>query len=1099
MFKLQELSNLIESQLNSAGENFSPAYSFRIFTEIGKNTGNSYINCVLRQQRPTISVVPGVINNSYSLVLDVVVPANTVNFNLANVQEIFNNVIDDINGKEQEFKDGNAIVTFTLANTGTFKTEYGQGNIVPISYNIFVNYGENVVLTKHYLLDNVEIPFTYDELLLEKDGVTKPIYGENFEKSFVTLQRKVYHFRMPKETTLATTLLKDMLQDSMNKEYTLKFYDGVTFTQAEPYTTKVSIFRTGNAKSERPQTTELDIMFADVDDSSSNTAYELALIDNKFDADSENTRYFASQQTQQAYYESLVANGGATWDRIKVPNLNSIDLTNQIYKNTSGYDLFDLVNKNYAIIRVTQTIEQEDDDPIVNKTYFYYKVTNANIGLENQVAYDLQLDTLQTYYFNENIEFAGTFINKAHLDRWIDNGDGTISFNGVADSDLFEREEIKQVAKRLIALEKLKYTTENNDLKDLLKFFSDNILCWVYISLSKGEYTVSDTSNVPFDSTKTSDNYYEYLYPIEADRTNTIKNPSLIDYGVSVICYPIYKFERRGSIIPPYRGLYFSDGQQPGTYSIWCQSSFLKFLEDNDGYSYVKSIRLSLKYPLYFDTKYINDINASILPKYHINYSSQSEQSSVFFTYNPTTKYLIARDSDISAINNRDISANEVIVNGTYEQREATINAAFLKINYDNPNEILFKLDLNEYYKNTFNKTELNTANLDKKYNPKLTAVDYKELHIKFLGSEQIFDLQKINTPVMTFSYKEMITPDNSKILVRYISKDENAIFIPKYSKSINGLLITNDLSLPIANNQLDTYLANNKNAYLSFQNQQTLSTAMWTADTTTGFAKALQNPLSIFGFGADAAGSALKQGIQLAYNQAQFDLSLDNMKNAPESLSNANGNAIFGLAVSFELVAEIYEGLNAELEIANDIMHQNGFTYNRYGNVKNFDNIRKYFNYVQAVIGNIGGIAISQNARNDLRQRFINGVRFWNTDNIDYSVENIEKSIELVYNMRYTNENTDKCIIVYQPEQIHYGIFKTQLALQNGYSYSDFDISFEVNLTGLAETTLTNGITFNQTTGEIELDLTNSNNNSYFKESLTENKYIKLVITYIE
>ena len=301
-------------------------------------------------------------------------------------------------------------------------------------------------------------------------------------------------------------------------------------------------------------------------------------------------------------------------------------------------------------------------------------------------------------------------------------------------------------------------------------------------------------------------------------------------------------------------------------------------------------------------------------------------------------------------------------------------------------------------------------------------------------------------------------------------------------------------MSLPIANDELSQYLANNKNAYLSFQNQQDQALFNGIISMVTGATtNTISNVNSINNakpqdkasavnsaeIGATngligAIGQGVSLGLNQYYAQAQFDLNIDNMKNAPTSVSNANGSAIF--ANTFEqygVYVEIYEGINAELEIANDIMYRDGFTYNRFGNIKDFDNIRKYFNYIKAVIGNIGGIAISNNARNDLRQRFLNGVRFWNTDTIDYSKENIEKSIEIVFEMDYDNRY-ELAInkLINTPATIKYGDeLKTKVILNDGYNYTDL----EVNIFAVIGTTTTqlSGTFLDTSTGIITLDTT--------------------------
>ena len=1088
MFKLQELGKLIETQLNFEGDKYTPAYSFIVHTEIGENTNNRYINCVLRVDKPKVSTIPGIKNNQYNFVLDMVIPANGANYDLASIEKIINNFVENYNGKEYSFNEGKAILSFSLTGTGNFKTEYGQGNIVPLSMNIFVNYSENVVLNKVYLLNNKILPYSFEELLLEKDGKTTPIYGEKYQQSFLTLQRKYYHFRLPNDDLVASDLISDMLQGDMNKQYSLKFYDGNIFTEENPYETTVSIVRMGNAKHERPNTPELDITFADVDSGVGLTKYELALIDNPFDAQSENTRYFESQEIQQAYYENLILNGGANWDRIKAPNLNSIDLTNQIYKNTAGYDVFDLANKNYAIIKVTQYIKVTVNDVITTKVkinYFYYFVQNSSIGLFNQVAYDLQLDSVQTYYFNPNIDFKGNFINKAHLDRWIDNGDGTISFNGTVTSDLFEREEIKQVAKRLVYKERLILDTDglviptDNHSDSIWDFEKTPV--WVYIYLD-GQFN--------FDGTDIS-----YSFPVFGQIDGALSQKTLDRaycnnniLPTAILAYPI-----DGGYVSNYsisEGNYTLDIKLLSDYG-----GFKEFCEKNaEIFSYIKAIKLSIKPALNF-----NEI------KYTGNVSLGSDGITFSFENNGLQNGITNSSGKINFLLTS--SYNQLSFNSSMSQ--GTQSGLFY-ITFDNTTPFKLKLqNTNNLPKLSFNKNEIQTSQKNKKYNPKLNSVDYKELSIRIGGSSHIFDFQKLNNSNPKFLYYEPLTCDTTKAIINYVSESNNEIFSTYYSQSLNGLIYSNDMSLPIANSQFSQYLANNKNAYLSFQNQQNqavlngiIGMTMGGYSNTTNNLSSISNSnkknlnnaiyssdVNMLNMGISMVGQGLSIGLNQYYAQAQFDLSMDNMKNAPNTISNANGSAIF--ANTFEkygIYAEIYEGINTELEIANDIMYRDGFTYNRFGNIKDFDNIRKYFNYVKAVIGNIGGIAISNNARNDLRQRFMNGIRFWNSDNIDYSKENIEKSIEITFEISYDIRTVAVNGFINTPTSINYGEeFTTQVILNNGYNYTDIEVSIysEIDST----TTQLYGSYFDTTTGIITL------NTSDYPTILKDNGTIKISI----
>ena len=278
----------------------------------------------------------------------------------------------------------------------------------------------------------------------------------------------------------------------------------------------------------------------------------------------------------------------------------------------------------------------------------------------------------------------------------------------------------------------------------------------------------------------------------------------------------------------------------------------------------------------------------------------------------------------------------------------------------------------------------------------------------------------------MRFAYTEMITADVSKGILRLFTVGKDNIFNEAYTESYNGFLFTNDLTLPYSVGAYETFIANNKNAYLSFQAQQDYTRENVRIAREQNLANAQMGVASGVGMGIgnvasgnliggisnfQQAGMSAINGVvndyfmqergelQLAYNQTQFDLTIDNMKNAPDTLANANGNAIFIAAVAeFGLYAELYAGLDTELESANDIMFRDGYSLNRFEEsgktIKDYCHTRKYFNYIKAVLGNIRGVPMSDTMRADLRKRFANGIRFWHQDAIDYSMENYELTL---------------------------------------------------------------------------------------------------------
>ena len=69
--------------------------------------------------------------------------------------------------------------------------------------------------------------------------------------------------------------------------------------------------------------------------------------------------------------------------------------------------------------------------------------------------------------------------------------------------------------------------------------------------------------------------------------------------------------------------------------------------------------------------------------------------------------------------------------------------------------------------------------------------------------------------------------------------------------------------------------------------------------------------------------------------------------------------------------------------------MFKFGFSLNIIDNINNYF-IRKYFNYIEANIEVIDA-PISIDEKNRIRNLFDKGIRFWNSDNIQYTLENYE------------------------------------------------------------------------------------------------------------
>lgn len=989
MLKLVEVANYLTNQLNAIGEIHEPAYTFNIQAEIGANKNAADVQGLLKSAKAKLPPVLAGRNATYNLLVELSVVAPTSNFNLKNIEEIVNTFASQVNGQEIEFSQGKGLITMTLGQAGSFKTEVGQGNIVPLSYDVVINYTEGVATSrsKHWFLDGVEIPYLKEGVYITKEGRTNKINGKKYSETFALGQQKRYRFVLPYDETsvICQTLQKDILDGDGNKTYVLTYYDNVYYTENAPFETTVMLFENGDSESSKPEIAQFTITFADADDGNHTTKYYLALIDNPFDEATENTKCFedtivngevvkTAYENQIDYYDDLIDESGVPENEIPACNLSSVYLTNQTYVNTQKTDLFKIVNKNYARIRV-ETIENGQP----KEYYFYYWTKNVQIGMDGQVTFDLKQDTVQTFLFMDEIQFEGNFIERACLNRWIDNGDGTVSFDGTVTSKLFERENLTNVAKRLVSREKMQVLCRNQTMTD---FFNESVIAWCYVLLKRsgsgtdGKYPIYK-----------SDNQLGYA---NMSNTKARINESLlgdgsftsIDYNAHcTMVFPLLKRKYGMDVVNNLTGDRIAgiDEDIKALNNLFGGS-------DTSASPYIINVKLSCKPPF-----------------------SPRENPSCHITQTGDNKVLHF-SGYMSENGIIDLSGTDAYLWSTNRTTNISSRTACFYLLYDWLEGTKLSCSTNQRYK--FAKTEITgtttPALKNKIFNPKLLSGDYKTCTINMFGSTQEFDMQKLNTNNPTFLFSEAITMDVAKYKIIPTTTNTNEIYSGiNQDTSYNGLVATNDTSIELSTDQYDTYIANNKNAYLSFaknqEQQRRLNYLNAGQSILNGFMSG--NWLGVMSGTISSEMNIAQTGIRQSYEIQQRDLTFDDMRSAPDVITNANGNAMFNIT-SGEIVpyVEIYEALPHELEMANEDMFMNGFSYNLqddifpYINGKNDvtkKNVRKNFNYLKALIGNISGVTISNEARNDLRQRLSNGVRFWHIDTIDYEHENYEKWLE--------------------------------------------------------------------------------------------------------
>ena len=1012
MLNIQEVANFLESKLNELSD-----LGYHIVAEVGESNKSSLINGILRTAQAKTTPIVDYVEKRYQLVCELCIPTARTNKVFLKAQDAVSALADTYGGTKVSFENGSGSIDFTLGKPENFKVEYNVGDCTPLYFTVDLLYTENGVMSidRKWYLDDQIIPYKSEDVLVNKEGIIRKVDFDKYTKTFLTGQTKLYKFKFPyQNTTLGNTLMKDLLDGDFTKQYTLKFVDGINYIEDSltnpPFTTKVSIYSNGDINSNVMNVGMFDITFTDVDDGNTSTKYYIALIDWKFDASGEDTRWFTSQENQISYFDDATTGlvhvtGGTGWQQIKAPNLNSLFITSQVFPNngTTKLNVFDLVRKNYAIIKVATTVGN-----VTTNKYIYYRAGNCQIGADGQVTYDLREDTVQTFMFNSQLNLSDCFVERSHLDRFVTrtvDGHTVYTYNYLKTSPLFEREETKDVSKMVVDKRRLNVAYDKNGKNSTLTtWLNTNVSHWVYYYLSYNETDVNNrlrTYDWVNGDTIEHSGLPELLYfkkssYVESSTTG-VRDDNLVHSGLTVIAFPVFKTENEINNI-------INGGTVNQVAQLGSASGFLKA----NGSAYVYAIKNSIIPPWVISSRIENTDYQKVTT------SGYPEQMQIKIpTYTGTDDSLITNSWGCTFINFPNTS-------GAVSHGNAGVLVRYQCI--DDGIDLFLKSEL---YKDTYTGTQVQTtANLE----PKIYNEDYSTYHIYFGG--QTYDMPVLKTSnYPSFKYYEPLTPDITKFYLTFdygnttygehwLSTNiygNNAGTLtdtaPYTSKDFTGLVGAIDMSMWFSKSKLDEWLATNKNNLQIFQNNQTLQekNAMLNAVTGTmgaglGIGMSLMTGNVLGAIGGVASGmhgmtSAIQNRWQRENEAQNRDLTIDNMRQSPSSLSALNSNAVLIQGVDdFGIYIELQEPIPHEKQQIIDYMKRYGYTVNKIGSINSYlksgssNNLKRVqYVYIKALISAITGVPMSTEERLDFKQRFESGIRFWNGDSINYSLINYE------------------------------------------------------------------------------------------------------------
>lgn len=329
----------------------------------------------------------------------------------------------------------------------------------------------------------------------------------------------------------------------------------------------------------------------------------------------------------------------------------------------------------------------------------------------------------------------------------------------------------------------------------------------------------------------------------------------------------------------------------------------------------------------------------------------------------------------------------------------------------NNPNAFVNYINIDDIIKSNFSDNEFQNEN--KNINPKLytNCCTFNITNgIDNFVIEPSKILGKANISEFRVDYFETLSPDITRYKITIYNSDIDNFNIP-YNRKINNTNISSfigsvDNSIPYSTNQLETFLANNKNFYQQRSNTYQSKFAQLVVSLASGLAQTITKGAygDIKGAiisGAQASETFINSQLSMSTNYANSELSLDNMLSAPEILQNANGNIeILYNTNNFQWQLLYCEPTNFDKERYNDNVYRFGFTLGFFDNPKKYDKNRERFNYIKfnPEIIEYNGKSIDRQIQNKLKVIFNNGIRFWNKGyyNFEYGRNN-EVEVETV------------------------------------------------------------------------------------------------------
>lgn len=731
--------------------------------------------------------------------------------------------------------------------------------------------------------------------------------------------------------------------------------------------------------------------------------YQYALTSVQFDSSYENAIRFDTRAQQEEYFNVSTLFANAKSVNFDFGNLINTTLVIKVKKAP-----MELMGYNYLILK------DLNQNPTHRYIYFFIDkveyISGGDTNSDTTIRLDLTMDVLNTYMLDIAWD-DGALIERASLDRWLwDENHEYLYYNFRSGSSFrLDDEGEAKCSKVLINRENLQVlSSEYSSNKEAYDWINQNVQCWEYVFLDKNhDYT------------------YKNLY---LNQNPVLRERYFFNYNM---------FSKAGSCTVPDYGLLAVPIYKDPNHKIVCHFK----IDNHDIYTEVSHDGLAAFRNLNNDASYFFMDKYGLMCPLHLKgFTCRIEGNNLVIDGEPSGGS-VGVGSGVQFFTKDYINCLQTEKYGNYNYKGVFIGG---KATPDIPSETAKYSG--KGFTNGISRKELM---IDPGYFipeamcPRLYSSNYSSVVVKCVGDEIEYSWMDLGGDgKFSLLYTEVIQPEITKYYVRI--KAPYGVYSEYSNYNYSGLVSTADTSIAIVNSAYAEFLANNKNYWLmSFANAlgggvgglldayhpahptETIDTitrdlkakgGRFRSPTTGRFVgmDSPERPLVGTGFGREVTKTITKPawtdwssvagyGIKVATGVLNSAFTISNVKASPSNMKNSTGNGYFTYyTAGFGLYVEAYKALYIDIYRCCQYHHMYGYKYGKFGNVNDFINIRKYFNYIQADLQNITGkigYNIPNQVRDEIKHIFGQGVRLWNvTDHMFDFYEtgnNYERNLE--------------------------------------------------------------------------------------------------------